>query len=757
MRPLAPIFSPAVSVQQGSYQVTVTGNVDCSAFNVGTVLHIGNYGPTTATSGTEPDENGISTITLARPWAGPDVTGEQLLASMGYQDLLAAIYKLQDLRAAVNPLKEQLEHPFSATSIAGQSAHKVASATSFTRELIEAFKTPQDVLDAIEAAEEFEGELGNLKSSTDEQIGNVNNSLNDLRNPDSDFLVSGIPAKEIAQSTIRVAGIKNLKPLPDITQHVGGFYPGTSAGGGVYVYNQYTPKSGHNGGSVLAPEAIEQWDGTEENLNQLLEWSGSGNGCYNKRDIALDALDFGLTHNGASAADAINKAASVNLGVGGGNGTRLIVPSGNFTVSKKIRLGNTRVLEGSSGFIGSKLIASDDFPSHQSVVHLDGDWSSCININAQVPASRYERDKFQVTAPSNPVHCFDLTTFGGSLTRFRALGGDIGVRIAPRSDGTFTAENKLFHGHIRLCRTGVDISRWDSEIHSTIIEECRVGVNTTTGLEANMVHPVRCVDGFQIRDNGNPVHMTNTFIDSCLRNGVWFLGNSRSAHLVNTYVLKPGNAGELGSNFRAFNFANGSDFNQIHNVAVRGGTTHLGSLFFFGPDVKNNVISGVDCPAKTASAGAQVERMRRQTVYGCTSEAARYNNIVRKNRYVIGQGDFPAGSTQNIIVTLDYDYSYSNNEYMTIIFYGHWVAYGTNNRTSYGRLYLPVNFNLDVNSPSSEPIIERLSGFSGFEFEVVSVSLSGDALLLSIKNNCEFNSSFAFEIERSIDSRGRTF
>jgi hypothetical protein len=79
-----------------------------------------------------------------------------------------------------------------------------------------------------------------------------------------------------------VASLKSLTATPqtDTVYNVIGFYAGSSVGGGQIVYRPDVSKSLHNGGTIIAPEAIATWDGTNENLSALLSWTGSGTGCF---------------------------------------------------------------------------------------------------------------------------------------------------------------------------------------------------------------------------------------------------------------------------------------------------------------------------------------------------------------------------------------------------------------------------------------------------------------------------------------------
>lgn len=91
--------------------------------------------------------------------------------------------------------------------------------------------------------------------------------------------------QQINQSTVIFSadGIKGLDDAPKIDRaaySVAGFYAGTEVGGGQLIYDASRDKADHNGGTVIAPEAIAAWDGTQGNLSVLLDWTGTGTGAF---------------------------------------------------------------------------------------------------------------------------------------------------------------------------------------------------------------------------------------------------------------------------------------------------------------------------------------------------------------------------------------------------------------------------------------------------------------------------------------------
>lgn len=90
----------------------------------------------------------------------------------------------------------------------------------------------------------------------------------------------------------------------------GGFYHETLVGGGRWKAVASEPHANHNGGTVVTLEALQAWKDAAiaaggvtnqnliDNLNVLLNWSGTGSGAFVRLDIdKFDPIDFGYTDN----------------------------------------------------------------------------------------------------------------------------------------------------------------------------------------------------------------------------------------------------------------------------------------------------------------------------------------------------------------------------------------------------------------------------------------------------------------------------
>lgn len=112
--------------------------------------------------------------------------------------------------------------------------------------------------------------------------------------------------KETVNSLIdqNVSGIKSLGSLTvydGMNVSVNGFYVDTVVGGGNFVYDASKDKALHNGGTIIAPEAIAAWDGLQTGLTTLLNWTGTGSGCFvrsESKDLSVEA--FGAVADGVS-------------------------------------------------------------------------------------------------------------------------------------------------------------------------------------------------------------------------------------------------------------------------------------------------------------------------------------------------------------------------------------------------------------------------------------------------------------------------
>ena len=105
----------------------------------------------------------------------------------------------------------------------------------------------------------------------------IKDNINELI--DENVLVKG-DVDSLKENTTLYNGIKALPQIEGTILNVKGFYADTSVGGGQFYYDPLKDKTEHNGGTVIAPEALTAWDGSQGDLATLLDWTGSGSGCF---------------------------------------------------------------------------------------------------------------------------------------------------------------------------------------------------------------------------------------------------------------------------------------------------------------------------------------------------------------------------------------------------------------------------------------------------------------------------------------------
>lgn len=96
----------------------------------------------------------------------------------------------------------------------------------------------------------------------------------------NDALKAKIDSSEIVESVNSLKSLLNYTPGDGKKFDVTGFYDGTDVGGGVFRWDASKDKADHNGGTVIAPEALTAWDGTSGDIATLLDWTGAGSGCF---------------------------------------------------------------------------------------------------------------------------------------------------------------------------------------------------------------------------------------------------------------------------------------------------------------------------------------------------------------------------------------------------------------------------------------------------------------------------------------------
>ncbi|MDF3127389.1 hypothetical protein [Rheinheimera sp. 1928-s] len=101
--------------------------------------------------------------------------------------------------------------------------------------------------------------------------------------PDGQWIDVGVT--QLRRDLAPVAGIKHLRKLPNIRQTTLSFHDGLGVGDGDYIWLPGADQSEHlqrgpNGGILWASAALDLYDGTRATLPALLNWIGTGTGCF---------------------------------------------------------------------------------------------------------------------------------------------------------------------------------------------------------------------------------------------------------------------------------------------------------------------------------------------------------------------------------------------------------------------------------------------------------------------------------------------
>ncbi len=114
----------------------------------------------------------------------------------------------------------------------------------------------------------------------------------------------------VARASITVASVAELlsrTPAPDKAYAVAGYHEGSTSGGGLFMWSAGTPKSQHNGGTVIDP--ARPFPSNWANPTQIEDWfasSTSGSGCFVRMDSERpSALMFGAKGDGVSDDSAV--------------------------------------------------------------------------------------------------------------------------------------------------------------------------------------------------------------------------------------------------------------------------------------------------------------------------------------------------------------------------------------------------------------------------------------------------------------------
>jgi hypothetical protein len=386
LNPVNPIESASATATNGSPTISVTGNVDCSFIVPGFVLQLGTRRIVTAISGTAP-VSGTSTITLAANWDQATTT-DKLIGWNSYESLPNIVNRIQNALANQTAIGE-----LSSTGLierTGPNAFSTVAVTTFGKSLINA----ADAAAARTAlsAQASDATLTALAGTTVEaNKGIYATGLDTFATYDLTAFGRGLGGAADAAAARGLLGviqtsISHLKALPaaasaqaNTVYNVIGFYDGWAAvadapaGGGRIVWSASLNKSNHNGGTIIAPEAIAAWAGTQSDIATLLNWSGSGVGCWVRVFDGNHTPEmFGTVGSGTpDDTVALKKAISV--------GDTKLEPSARYRITSRIPVPNDRRVVGDRSSVvemdGSSFNGSTSYAANSIGFLLDGNTS----------------------------------------------------------------------------------------------------------------------------------------------------------------------------------------------------------------------------------------------------------------------------------------------------------------------------------------------------------------------------------------------
>ena len=422
-------------------------------------------------------------------------------------------------------------------------------------------------------------------------------------------------------------------------------------------------------------------------------------------------------------------------------GADVEVSLGAFKVGSTIAVPGDRRLSGTGGPNATKLIADTNMASGTAVLTTPGAFAAIENLSVHVPTEVYDPSTNTGT-PVDGIKADNAASFGNTYNNIRINGGRIGFHAAAG------LENKLNHSFIVGSRVGVQADAWDTECNFTIIQDCKqYALNAVGhGIESVSSHFVRGPILINVSSNGSPVHLIKPFLDTPADIGVNFT-DSRGGQIVSAYGLKIGN--NANNNAVLFKMNTNSSFNFFNGGSNINTGESFAGVFQFDSSSSNNKICGWHINSKTV-AFSNHSTMWRQTCWANTGDAARYNNIQRKNRGFVASVA-PDATAQ---LTIQLDYTFPALTYNTVLFFGKWVSRSASVlQGAVGDVILPIQFN-DTGCAASMP---KITGGAAISWAIDGATLVGNVVTVTVRNTGTAAASLSLDIERSMDATGATF
>lgn len=125
----------------------------------------------------------------------------------------------------------------------------------------------------------------------------------------ADLINPAQSANRVARMPITADSLKDLVNAPKIDGRqysVKGFYAGADVGGGLFYWDSSRDKTEHNGGTIIDPDRIGVWDGTQADLATLFTAAVSGSGCFVRTEASPSSVT--ITVGPTAQLPTINKA-----------------------------------------------------------------------------------------------------------------------------------------------------------------------------------------------------------------------------------------------------------------------------------------------------------------------------------------------------------------------------------------------------------------------------------------------------------------
>lgn len=155
-----------------------------------------------------------------------------------------------------------------------------------------------------------------------------------------------------------VADFHSISPSLDKNYSVRSHFIGTGRGGGVFFFSPETPKTKHNGGTVISPTVppYNTEDGISGYINGEGEIDPSGTGCFIRKIIneEVSLFDFGALPGHEDSTAAIQKILAEtrsNDGTGTNIGDIAVIPEGLFRFGGPITIGSDQRIRLSTGTV----------------------------------------------------------------------------------------------------------------------------------------------------------------------------------------------------------------------------------------------------------------------------------------------------------------------------------------------------------------------------------------------------------------------